>query len=607
MEDKRSWKAYEKKLADCRTENKALAESVRQYRASIDEIDDGYAEIDPAGRVTFFNSAFLRIFGLTPQDMTESDPRDFIENETLRRVSKVYLNVYKTGIPAKRITHEITRRDGSKRVIETSVSLKASEQGTPTGTRCIVLDITERRRAEEEVSRHRSRLEAIFRSVNEAIITVDKDMRVMEANKATEEICGLSTKEIVGKVFRDCLTHCRKTCREVLEDALEYRKTIKDYRIECKHQNRPRQIAMVTASPLLDQDNRFMGAVLVLRDISRLSSLENGLTERYQFYNMIGKSGKMQEVYDLLETLSDIETTVLVTGESGTGKEMVTKALHYAGARKDKPLIKVNCSALSENLLESELFGHVKGAFTGAISDRQGRFQAAEGGTILLDEIGDISPAIQLKLLRVLDEKEFERVGESTPTKANVRVIAATNQDLKEKVMAGKFREDLYYRLKVIEIALPPLRERTEDIPLLVDHFCKRFNDMFNKSIEGVSAEVLRCFMNYPWPGNVRELRHCLERAFILCRDRTILVEHLPPELRLKVEKRGPVRSRKTASTPQYILEVLNRTNWNKPEAARLLGIHRATLYRNITKYNLQVHDPKKQKKRKIKSIKKKT
>lgn len=605
MEDNRGLEEYERELAECRATNKALAESVKQYQASIDEIEDGYAEIDPTGKVTFFNSAYLRIFGFSPHEIADSDPRDFIENKTLRAASKVYLEVYRTGIPAKGITHEITRRDGSKRVIETYVSLKVSEQGPATGTRCIIRDITERKKAEEEITRHRSRLEAIFRSVNEAIITVDKDMKVMETNKTAEEICGLSTKDIVGKVFNDCMKHCRKSCHEVLQNVLESREIIRDYRIECKHRNRPRQITMVTASPLLDNENRFMGAVLVLRDISRLSSLEDELTERYQFHSMIGKSNRMQEIYDLLETLSDIETTVLVTGDSGTGKEMVSKALHYSGIRKDKPLIKVNCSALSENLLESELFGHVKGAFTGAISDRQGRFQAAEGGTILLDEIGDISPAIQLKLLRVLEEKEFERVGESTPIKANVRVIAATNQDLQEGVRVGRFREDLYYRLKVIEIALPPLRERPEDIPLLVDHFCRRFNDTFHKKIEGVSAEVLKCFMNYPWPGNIRELRHCLERAFILCRDRTIIMENLPPELRQYVDKKSSAPAQKTTLTPQNILEALNRTNWDKCEAARLLGVHRATLYRNIAKYDLQGHGPKRRKRKNPKFAKK--
>ncbi|MBT3260359.1 MAG: sigma-54-dependent Fis family transcriptional regulator, partial [Deltaproteobacteria bacterium] len=209
--------------------------------------------------------------------------------------------------------------------------------------------------------------------------------------------------------------------------------------------------------------------------------------------------------------------TVLITGESGTGKELVAEALHYKGGRNHKPLVKVNCSALSDNLLESELFGHIKGSFTGAVKDRIGRFQMADGGTILLDEIGDMPPKIQVKLLRVLQEKTFERVGESTSIKVDVRVVACTNQALREKIEQGEFREDLYYRLNVVEICVPPLRERKEDIPFLIDHFVKKFNKNINKDIFGISTDVQKVFMDYSWPGNVREMEHALEHAFILC------------------------------------------------------------------------------------------
>jgi transcriptional regulator with GAF, ATPase, and Fis domain len=282
----------------------------------------------------------------------------------------------------------------------------------------------------------------------------------------------------------------------------------------------------------MDQEGRFTGALLVIRDITLLRDLERELRERHLFQNMIGKSKRMQDIYRLLEDLSNLETTVLITGESGTGKELVAKALHYSGQRAFNPFVTVNCSALTESLLESELFGHVKGAFTGAIHDKQGRFQAADQGTILLDEIGDISPLIQLKLLRVLQEKVFERVGESNPQKVDVRIIASTNKDLKEKVRKGEFREDLYYRLKVVEVSMPPLRERLEDIPLLVDHFREMFNKRFQKEIDGLSNEVLNKFMSYHWPGNVRELEHVIEHAFVLCRGRVITLEHIPSEVK---------------------------------------------------------------------------
>jgi len=278
---------------------------------------------------------------------------------------------------------------------------------------------------------------------------------------------------------------------------------------------------------------------------------------------------------------------VLITGESGTGKELVARAIHYESIRSAKPLVTVNCSALAENLLESELFGHVKGAFTGAVKDKVGRFQMADGGTIFLDEIGETSSLIQLKLLRVLQERVFELVGDSKPIAVDVRVIAATNRDLKEKIRIGEFREDLYYRLKVVETILPPLGERREDIPLLVDHFCRLFENKFKKNIKGISDDVLNTFMQYPWPGNIRELEHAIEHAFVLCRDRTININHLPPEIKKISKPQVHVSGKRSVDDPQEIFDALNKTDWNKAKAARMLGISRPTLYQKIKEYKL--------------------
>ena len=447
---------------------------------------------------------------------------------------------------------------------------------------------SELKKSAQELAKHRTRLEAIFGSVKDAIITVDTELRVIAANKTTKDICGASPEGVIGKVFTDCLGQCDKACHEVLKETLKSKGTVKEYQIECKHQHRPKQTVMVTSSPLLDGEGTFMGVVLVIRDITRISDLERELRERHTFRNIIGKSRRMQDIYGLLEDLTDLETTVLITGESGTGKELVAKALHYSGSRSFKPMVTVNCSALAENLLESELFGHVKGAFTGAIRDKQGRFQAAHEGTILLDEIADISPKLQAKLLRVLQEKEFERVGESTSIKVDVRVIASTNRNLREKISKGEFREDLYYRLKVVEIELPPIRERLEDIPLLVDHFCQVFNKGFKKNIEGLSEEVLRAFMDYSWPGNVRELEHAIEHAFVLCRGRVIMLNQIPSEIReYRVTKRPVIEKMPPAEELQVILEALDKTGWNVARAARMLGVGRQTLYRKFSKYNL--------------------
>jgi PAS domain S-box-containing protein len=443
--------------------------------------------------------------------------------------------------------------------------------------------LDERDQIEDEKEKFRSDLEAIFSSVQEGIVTVDSRMRVMKANKAFERICGSILQEIVGRKFDEIPSRCNSACSSVLTEALQTQKEVRAVRVECRHDEKKRQMVVLTSSPLKDRLNNFTGAALVIRDVTRESDLERELKKRRQFQNIIGESSKMQQVYELLEDLADSDTTALITGESGTGKELVANALHYSGNRARNPFVKVNCSALADALLESELFGHVKGAFTGAVRDKMGRFELADGGSILLDEIGDLSPNIQLKLLRVIQEKEFERVGESKPVKVDVRIIATTNRNLKEKVKLNQFREDLYYRLKVVEVNLPSLRERIGDIPPLIDHFCKVFNRRFNKDIEGVSDEVSRTLAAFPWPGNVRELEHAIEHAFVLCHDRYISVEHLPPEIR---ENNGYQRSAsetKPGINRQTILQALEKTAGNKARAARLLGISRKTIYRKLS------------------------
>ena len=296
----------------------------------------------------------------------------------------------------------------------------------------------------------------------------------------------------------------------------------------------------------------------------------------------------MQKIYGLIEDLANVETTVLITGESGTGKELVAEAIHYKGNRSSMPLVKVNCSALSENLLESELFGHVKGAFTGADKYKTGRFQRAGGGTIFLDEIGDISPRMQLRLLRIIQEKEFERVGDSTPLKADVRIIAATNRDLTEKVRLGEFREDLYYRLRVVELSLPALRDRKEDIPYLIHHFLQKFNTKFNKNIVAVSEDVKKIFMDYTWPGNIRELEHTLEHAFVTTRQKTITIDRLPENfIKISEKKTTSLTNDTEIMGRRTVLDALKKTGGNKSKAARLLGVSVQTIYRKIKKYKI--------------------
>ncbi len=440
-----------------------------------------------------------------------------------------------------------------------------------------------------ELDRYRRDLEAIFNSVNEGIITVDADMRIRQANATAESILGLSLAQLAGRPFRELLPRRLEAAREALEQTLHTRKPVLERHIELTLTGGIEKVIVVSAAPLLYDEGAFGGALLMIRDVTRLTRLERQVEETQQYRDMIGKSVRMQEIFSLIKELAETDSTVLIYGESGTGKELVAAALHHGSPRAKGPFLKVNCAALSENILESELFGHVKGAFTGAHKDRIGRFEAANGGTILLDEVGDITPRLQLRLLRVLQEREFERVGSSTPIRTDVRVIASTNQRLERKIQKGEFRQDLYYRLNVVRIDLPALRERLEDIPLLVEQFCRRYNVLFKKSIEGAAPETMALFMKHAWPGNVRELENCIERAFIVCRGSMLLPEHLPPEFthenRYDLELHD---AEDTGETIEQILTVLKQTDWNIAKSARILGMARNTLYQKMKAWEIE-------------------
>ncbi len=438
----------------------------------------------------------------------------------------------------------------------------------------------------EEKRRYRANLEAVFRSVREALVTVDPQGRVLELNEAAERICGLG-RDAVGKAIDAVSAPCSGACLGSLRQTLAERIPLERRQIDCGHHRRA-QIVSLGTTPLLDDRGDFAGAVLVVRDETRLHQLERTLRERSRFEGIVGRSARMQQIYDMLDKLAAFPTTVLVTGESGTGKELIPDALHQRGPRRSAPLVKVNCAALTESLLESELFGYVRGAFTGAVRDGVGRFQKAHGGTIFLDEIGDLSAKLQVKLLRVLQQKVIERVGDSTPICVDVRVVAATNQDLQRKIESGEFREDLFYRLKVVNIQLPPLRERREDIPLLVEHFVGAFNHKMGKEIAGVSQAVLETFMRHDWPGNIRELEHVLEYAFILCSGDVIAPEHLPPDLGA-APKGHSVAAVAGDEEVEALRRALQRAGGNKAKAARLMGVSRRTIYRKMHEYGMEV------------------
>jgi len=440
----------------------------------------------------------------------------------------------------------------------------------------------------DENEQCRLNFEAIFRSVNDGMITVDENMAVVEINDAAQQICEFKRDAAIGQPLTELADRCDGNCIGALSETLKTRQPVKLRFIECRLAGGQQQVVSVTASPLLGVKDRFTGAVMVVRDETRLVSLERRLQERQKIDNIVGRSQGIEKVRALIRDLADVQTTVLISGDSGTGKELVVDALHYSGERRDGPLVKVNCAALSENLLESELFGHVAGAFTGAVKDKIGRFQRADGGTIFLDEIGEISQRMQLRLLRVIENMVFERVGESTPIKVEVRLVAATNRDLQQRVAGGEFREDLYYRLKVVQIPVPSLRERRDDIPLLVEHFRRNFNHKFDKEIRGIASDVEQMLLNYPWPGNVRELENLLEHAFVRCRQNVITAENLPPDFCQYFESHPLSADLSPEAEAKAIRRALEQAGGNKTEAARLLGMSRRTIYRKLEKLGIE-------------------
>ncbi len=455
-------------------------------------------------------------------------------------------------------------------------------------------------RLQRENEKYRRYLETIFRSVSDAIITVDANMNIVQLNETAEMWLadrGADNVKNLNDLPDDVGLACLRDARTVVKSKTEVRKHL----IECRSGDNSVRMVSLNASPLRGDDEEFQGVVIVARDLSSDLPAENK-KQRNRFHGYVGSSEAMQNVYRLIENIGKVDTAVLITGESGTGKELAAEALHAESTRSDKALIKVDCVSVAENLLESELFGHVKGAFTGADRDRSGRLLQADGGTLFLDEIGDISHKTQLLLLRFLQEKTFTPVGGDMPIQVDVRVIAATNVNFQKMVEEGTFREDLYYRLKVIEVKLPPLRDRINGIPLLANHFLELFRKQLHKKIATISDQAMDILVNYNWPGNVRELRHVMERACVLCNDSLLLLEHLPDEMQqcatpVKLVEQpssdnllipSPVSQPEYPQEDEQILAALKQARGNKAKAARLLGIARSTLYRQMQKYHIQ-------------------
>jgi len=429
-----------------------------------------------------------------------------------------------------------------------------------------------------------SATEIILESISDGVFTVDHAWRITAFNRAAEEITGTPRAEALGRrcceVFRANMCEGRCALRETMETG---RPIVSRPGYIVNAEGRRVPISVSTAL-LRDGSGKTIGGVETFRDVSEVEELRKEIEGRFELGDMVSRSPAMKRVFEILPQVAASDSTVLIQGETGTGKELLAKAVHALSGRRDKPFVAVNCAALPDTLLESELFGYKAGAFTGADKDKPGRFALAEGGTLFLDEIGDISPALQVRLLRALQEKSYEPLGGAAPVKANVRVIAATNRDLAVLVESGGFRRDLFYRVNVVRLEPPPLRRRREDIPLLAERFVGRLNTVQGRAVAGVSREAMSLLMAHDYPGNVRELENIVEHAFVLCGAGLIRPEHLPPEMGAlaPVLRPGRMAAAAGAGEAQAIRDALKRHGFNRLAAARELGIHKSTLFRKV-------------------------
>jgi PAS domain S-box-containing protein len=432
--------------------------------------------------------------------------------------------------------------------------------------------------------------EAILESISDGVFTVDLEWRVTSFNRAAEEITGVPRSEALGRrcseVFRSSM--CGADCG--LQQTLKTNKPIigkSGFIIDAEGARTP---ISVSTAVLRDGEGRVIGGAETFRDLSEVEALRRELEGRFRVGDLVSRSPLMQRVFEVLPAIAVSPSTVLILGETGTGKELVAHTLHDLSLQRKGPFVAVNCGALPDTLLESELFGYKAGAFTGAQRDKPGRFAMARGGTLFLDEIGEISPALQVRLLRVLQERTYEPLGATRSESVDARIIVATNRNLAEQTRRGAFREDLYYRINVVRVELPPLRRRKEDLPFLVEEFIRRFNRLHRKSITGIAAEALSLLMAHEWPGNVRELENIIERAFILCSESVIDITHLPEELTARGASSPASTSIQSAHDlldARCLQLALERNGFNRAAAARDLGIHKTTFFRKIKKLGI--------------------
>lgn len=600
--------------ANCKHAQEAVKkseESLREREKRLNKTEEianlGSWELDLVNNRLFWSNETYKIFGLKPQEFVATYEAflEVVHPDDRAAVDAAYSGSLREGRDAYDIEHRVVRKSsGEIRVVREKCEHIRDESGRVIRSSGMVHDITEQKLVQDIVRKSEQKFKAIFESIPSGILILDKNRNIKEVNNVLERIFNIPRDAIINKRWGDafmCVNsagHCEKGVEEFCR-ACRVRNTIQEVLTgERIYQSKTRveltlngkieeRILLISASPIEYENEPH--AIVMLEDVTELNRLRQRLKAEHTFAGIIGRDAKMQELYDNVRELAEINVPVLINGESGTGKELVASAIHNESPRADRQFVPVNCGALPDGLLESELFGHVKGAFTGAIRDKKGRFELADGGTIFLDEVGDLSPAMQVKLLRVLQDGCFEKVGGEKTIKVDVRVVSATNKSLKDEIKSGRFREDLFYRLNVFPVNITPLRERLNDIALLSECFLKKSAEESGRDIVALSEEALSVLMDYHWPGNVRELQNALQFALVKCRGRMIESQHLPLNIQ---QTKGSVpvkKSRKRKLDLQKVKDALEQTSGNRMKAAKILGVSRATMHRFLYEYKDQV------------------
>ncbi|MHB1013938.1 MAG: sigma-54 interaction domain-containing protein [Desulfurivibrionaceae bacterium] len=546
----------------------------------LDSIVDGVFSVDQNWRLTSFNRAAEELTGWKREDALGKTCKEVFKSNCCG-TECVLAESIDSKKPVENKSVFITHANGTRIGATISATPMLDMKGNVVG------GVQVFRSAKASMQRA-----VILDNIADGVFTVDTNWRVTSFNKAAERITGLPQEVAIGRpcseVFHASI--CGDSC--AIAHSISSGKPESNRCITICNVDGARVPVSICAAPMYDNNGNLIGGVETFRDLRVVKALQRKIFQRERLGEMISKSAPMKKIFDILPQIAQSESNVLILGESGTGKELVAWSLHNMSERSKGPFIAVNCGALPDTLLESELFGCKAGAYTDAKQDRQGRFAAAEGGTLLLDEIGDISPAMQVKLLRVLETKCYEPLGSSRTIKADVRIVAATNRHVEQLVQEGRFRDDLFYRLNVAKLELPLLRERAVDIPLLVEHFVEKLNAEKDRDIGGVSEEALRILMAYDFPGNIRELQNIIEYAFILCPGGLIQSEHLPSPLAAQVE---PVLGGMDLNSPMPLAQIekraifgaLNRNSWRRMATCKELGISKDTLRRKIAQFGL--------------------